>query len=99
MNIFQVIDSYQYEMESRYQEKSMLTNLFTEHKFIGWLGLFIVFFSIFAIFVFQFLEWESSENKILTIAEVNLVLINKLNFSIIRKRPDFLSEPISKLNG
>jgi len=29
MNIFQVIDSYQYEMESRYQEKSMLTNLFT----------------------------------------------------------------------
>ena len=37
MNIFQVIDSYQYEMESRYQEKSMLTNLFTEHKFIGWL--------------------------------------------------------------
>ena len=38
MNIFQVIDSYQYEMESRYQEKSMLTNLFTEHKFIGWLG-------------------------------------------------------------
>jgi len=34
MNIFQVIDSYQYEMESRYQEKSMLTNLFTEHKFI-----------------------------------------------------------------
>ena len=41
MNIFQVIDSYQYEMESRYQEKSMLTNLFTEHKFIGWLGLFL----------------------------------------------------------
>jgi len=25
MNIFQVVDSYQYEMESRYQEKSMLT--------------------------------------------------------------------------
>ena len=62
-NIFQVIDSYQYEMESRYQEKSMLTNLFTEHKFIGWLGLFIVFFSIFAIFVFQFLEWESNDNN------------------------------------
>ena len=63
MNIFQVIDSYQYEMESRYQEKSILTNLFTEHKFIGWLGLFIVFFSIFAIFVFQFLEWESNDNN------------------------------------
>ena len=62
-NIFQVIDSYQYEMESRYQEKSMLTNLFTEQKFIGWLGLFIIFFSIFAIFVFQFLEWESNDNN------------------------------------
>ncbi|EEE40157.1 conserved hypothetical protein [Prochlorococcus marinus str. MIT 9202] len=50
-------------MESRYQEKSMLTDLFTEHKFIGWLGLFIVFFSIFSIFVFQFLEWESNDNN------------------------------------
>ena len=41
----------------------------------------------------------NKENKILTIAEVNLVLINKINFSIIRKRPDFLSEAFSKLNG
>ena len=58
----QVIDSYQFEMESTYQEKSMLTNLFIENKFLGWLGLFIIFFSIFAIFVFQFLDWES-KNK------------------------------------
>ena len=50
-------------MESNYKEKSMLTNLFTENKFLGWLGLFIVFFSIFFIFVFQFLEWESKDNK------------------------------------
>tara|TARA_B100000945_G_scaffold289897_1_gene263280 strand:- start:454 stop:705 length:252 start_codon:yes stop_codon:yes gene_type:complete len=63
INIFKVIDLYQYEMESKYQEKSTLTNLFTEHKFLGWLGLFIIFFSIFAIFVFQFLEWESENNK------------------------------------
>tara|TARA_B100000579_G_C22447591_1_gene672767 strand:+ start:262 stop:459 length:198 start_codon:yes stop_codon:yes gene_type:complete len=63
MKIFKVLDFYQYEMESRYQEKSMLTNLFTEHKFLGWLGLFIIFFSIFAIFVFQFLEWESNNNN------------------------------------
>ena len=62
-HIFLVIDSYQYQMESRYQEKSSLTNLFTENKFIGWLGLFIVFFSIFAIIIFQFLEWESNENN------------------------------------
>ena len=41
----------------------------------------------------------NNKNEILTIAEVNLVLINKLNFSIIRKRPDFLSEAFSKLNG
>ena len=61
--IFLVIDSYQYEMESKYQEASSLTNLFTEHKFIGWLGLFIVFFSIFAIIIFQYLEWESHDNK------------------------------------
>ena len=59
--IFQILDSYQYQMESRYQETSSLTNLFTENKFIGWLGLFIVFFSIFAIIIFQFLEWESND--------------------------------------
>ena len=59
----QVIDSYQYEMESTYQENSMLTNLFIENKFIGWLGLFIIFFSIFAIFVFQFLDWESKDKN------------------------------------
>ena len=56
-----VLDSYQYQMESSYQETSSLTNLFTENKFIGWLGLFIVFFSIFAIIIFQFLEWESKD--------------------------------------
>ena len=58
-----VLDSYQYQMESRYQESSSLTNLFTENKFLGWLGLFIVFFSIFAIIIFQFLEWESNDKN------------------------------------
>ena len=62
-NIFLVLDSYQYQMESRYQETSSLTNLFTENKFLGWLGLFVVFFSIFAIIIFQFLEWESKDKK------------------------------------
>ena len=62
-DIFIVLDSYQYQMESRYQEKSSLTNLFTENKFIGWLALFIVFFSIFAIIIFQFLEWESNDKN------------------------------------
>ena len=61
--VFLIIDTYQYQMESKYQETSSLTNLFTENKFLGWLGLFIIFFSIFAIFVFQFLEWESNDKK------------------------------------
>ena len=39
------------------------------------------------------------KKDILTIAEVNLVLINKLNFSIVRKRPELLSEAFIKLNG
>ena len=62
-DVFLVLDSYQYQMESNYQETSSLTNLFTENKFIGWLGLFIVFFSIFAIIIFQFLEWESNDKN------------------------------------
>ena len=62
-DIFLVLDSYQYQMESSYQETSSLTNLFTENKFIGLLGLFIVFFSIFAIIIFQFLEWESNDKN------------------------------------
>ena len=62
-DIFLVLDSYQYQMESRYQETSSLTSLFTENKFIGWLGLFIVFFAIFAIIIFQFLEWESNDKN------------------------------------
>ena len=62
-DIFLVLDSYQYQMESNYQETSSLTNLFTENKFIGWLGIFIVFFSIFAIIIFQFLEWESNDKN------------------------------------
>jgi len=44
-------------------------------------------------------KFLNKKKEILTIAEVNLVLINKLNFSIIKKRPDFLSEAFIKLNG
>lgn len=40
--IFSVIDTVQYEIESRYQETSMLTNLFTENKFWGWTGLTLI---------------------------------------------------------
>ena len=44
-------------------------------------------------------EFLNQKNEILTIAEVNLVLINTMKFSIIRKRPYFLSEAFTKLNG
>tara|TARA_B100000900_G_scaffold308710_1_gene267399 strand:+ start:623 stop:823 length:201 start_codon:yes stop_codon:yes gene_type:complete len=62
-DIFLVIDSYQYQMESKYQETSSLTTLFVENKFIGWLGLFIIFFSIFTIIIFQYLEWENNDKN------------------------------------
>ena len=43
---FAVVDTYQNQMESSYQEKSMLTNLFTENKFWGWVGLTTIVVSI-----------------------------------------------------
>ena len=39
------------------------------------------------------------KNDILTLAEVNLVLINKQKFSIMKRRPIFLSEAFIKLNA
>ena len=44
-------------------------------------------------------KFINNKKKVLTIAEVNLVLVNKNNFSIIRKRPDFISKAFLKLNG
>ena len=43
-------------------------------------------------------KFINKSKKVLTIAKVNLVLINKKNFSIIRKRPDFISKAFLKLN-
>ena len=53
----------QNEMDARYQEKSMLTNLFTEHKFLGWAGLLSIFVAICAIFYFQFQAWEQEDQE------------------------------------
>ena len=53
----------QNEMDARYQEKSMLTNLFTEHKFWGWAGLISIFVAICAIFYFQFQAWEQEDQE------------------------------------
>ena len=44
-------------------------------------------------------KFINKSNTVLSIAEVNLVLINKKSFSIIRKRPDFISKAFLKLNG
>jgi len=53
----------QNEMDARYQEKSMLTNIFTENKFWGWAGLLSIFISICAIFYFQFQAWEQENQE------------------------------------
>ena len=45
------------------------------------------------------LKFIKDSKRILTTAEVNLVLVDKKNFSIIRKRPDFISKAFLKLNG
>ena len=41
----------------------------------------------------------SKDNKVSTSAEINLVLVNKPNFSIVRKKPDFISKAFSKLSN
>ena len=53
----------QNEMDARYQEKSMLTNLFTEHKFWGWAGLLSIFVAICTIFYFQYQAWEQEDQE------------------------------------
>ena len=42
-------------------------------------------------------KFINDSKKVLTIAEVNLVLVDKNNFSIIRKRPEFISKAFLKL--
>ena len=57
------LGSIQYEMDAKYQEKSMLTDLFTEHKFWGWTGLFLIFITICAILFFQVRSWEEEDQE------------------------------------
>ena len=44
-------------------------------------------------------KFLNKKKEVLTIAEVNMVLINKDNFTIIRRRPKFLLKAFQKLNG
>ena len=57
------LESIQYEMEAKYQEKSMLTDLFTEHKFWGWAGLLSIFITICIILFFQVRSWEEEDQE------------------------------------
>ena len=40
----------------------------------------------------------NENKKVTTVADMNIVLVDKYNFSIIRKRPDFISKAFLKLN-
>ena len=44
-------------------------------------------------------KFVNKNQRVLTTSVVNLVLVNKFNFKIIRKRPDFISKVFCKLNG
>tara|TARA_Y100001968_G_scaffold290202_1_gene293830 strand:+ start:113 stop:313 length:201 start_codon:yes stop_codon:yes gene_type:complete len=57
------IGSIQYEMDAQYQEKSMLTDLFTEDKFWGWVGLLLIFITICVILFFQVRSWEEEDQE------------------------------------
>ena len=44
-------------------------------------------------------KFLNTDKKVLTIAEVDLVLIKNINFSIVKKRPNFISNAFFKLQG
>jgi len=58
-----LLSTLQYQMDAKYQEKSILTDLFTEHKFWGWAGLFLIFITICIVLFFQFRSWEEEDQE------------------------------------
>ena len=61
-----ILGYIKYELLPEYTEKSQLTDLFTEHKFWGWLGLLIIFLLISSVLYFQLRIWDNEdklENK------------------------------------
>ena len=63
LEMFRFLSTIQYEMDAKYQEKSMLTDLFTEHKFWGWAGLLFIFITICVILFFQVRSWEEEDQE------------------------------------
>ena len=51
--LFSFVDTYQNRMDASYQEKSMLTNLFVDDKFWGWMGLTTIVICL-AVFFWSF---------------------------------------------
>ena len=58
-----LLSSIQYEMDAKYQEKSMLTDLFTQNKFWGWTGLIFIFLTLCVILFFQVRSWEEEDQE------------------------------------
>ena len=53
----------EYELLPEYTEKSQLTDLFTEHEFLGWLGLFTIFILLCTVLYFQLKIWDSEDKS------------------------------------
>ena len=56
-------DQKKYELFPEYSEKSQITDLFTEHKFWGWIGPHTIFILIFVVLYFQ-LKIQDNLNKL-----------------------------------
>ena len=52
-----------YELLPEYTEKSQLTDLFTEHKFWGWLGLLTIFLLICSVLYLQLKIWDNEDKS------------------------------------
>ena len=50
-----------YELLPEYTEKSQLTDLFVEHKLLGWLGLLTIFTLICSVLYFQLEIWDNED--------------------------------------
>ena len=52
-----------YESLPEYSEKSQLTDLFLEHKLIGWIGLLTIFILICSVLYFQLKIWDNEDKS------------------------------------
>ena len=65
-----------YELLPEYSERSQLTDLFLEHKLLGWIGLLTIFILICLVLYFQLKIWESEDK--LANKELNELKKNKI---------------------